>query len=450
MNYPTIRQLFLKPKTTQNNRTMKTTSLYILLLFIAFGCSKTTQQQITDSKDYQKFLITSQNIAQENALKERQFWIDKLKATPNQYPYLQKIAAANTQLFNSTGSINYLKEAENNLLIANEKTNYNNAGFLRSLARNYVSQHRFKEALSLLKKAEMNGEKLQLTEFQLIDVYLELGNDKKAEHYLSNVKDFESFEYLIRISKFNDALGNLDNAIQYLEKALLKVENSSNIELLEWTYTNLSDYYGHAGRLQESYDSYLKALNLNPNNNYAKKGIAWIVFSHEKNAKEALNILAAIPKETMAPDIHLMKAEIADFMGNIDEKEAQINQYFGKVTNENYGVMYSKYNVLLMVENASTISDAIIIAKQEVEARPTAQSYDLLAWAYFKNGDVKKALEIVEKHVLNHTFEPEALLHAAQILKANNRVKEAQLLKKELLASTFELGPNAKQEIENL
>lgn len=429
---------------------MKTTLSYIVLLLVAFGCSKTPKHQITNPTDYQKYLEISENRALENALNERKFWVDKLQTTPNQYPYLQKIAIANTHLFNSTGTIEYLKEAEDNLLLANEKTNYNNAGYLRSLARNYVSQHRFKEALSVLKKAEQNGENLQLTQFQLIDVYLELGNIQKVEEYLSKVTNFNSFEYLIRISKFSDALGNLDSAIQYLEKGLKLIEKSNKTALLEWTYANLGDYYGHAGRLQESYSSYLKALEINPNNSYAKKGIAWIVFSHEKNTKEALRIISSIEQETMAPDIHLLKAEIADFMGNIDEKETQIQHYFAKVTDKKYGAMYAKYNVLLWVKDEANKSKAIEIAKQEVQERPTPQSYDLLAWAYYKNGDVKKALTIAQKQVLNHTFEPEALMHTAFILKANNRNREVQLLKKELLLSTFELGPNASKEIKKL
>jgi len=429
---------------------MKTTSYIIVLFLIVVSCSKNAQQQITNPKDYTNYLKVTKNGSLANAQKEVAFWSAKLLATPNQYPYLQKIAAANTQLFSITGNIEYLKEAETNLLQANKKTNYDNASYLRSLARNYVSQHRFKEALEILLKAEKKGENLQSTEFQLIDVYLELGNIKKAEEYLSNVKNFESFEYLIRISKFSDALGNLDSAISYLEKALKKIENSNKPELLEWTHTNLGDYYGHAGRLQDSYQSYLKALEINSNNSYAKKGIAWIVFSHEKNPAKSLEILAAIEQETMAPDLHLLKAEIAEYSGNFAEKEQHIKQYFIAVNNEKYGAMYAKYNVLLLAENKSTIKEAIEIAKREVKERPTAQSYDLLAWSYFKNGDVKKALSIIEKQVIPNTFEPELLFHAVQILKASKRNKEANLLLADLKESSFELGPNIAQMITKL
>lgn len=424
--------------------------VFVTLLFTVSCKKESKSNQITNPKDYQAFLEADSNKTLQFINTEYNFWSTKLENTPNQYPYYSKLASTNAQLFQLTGNIENLKEAEENLLKVNEKTNFNNAGYLRALARNYISQHRFKEALTLLKKAEINGEKLQQTNLMLVDVYLELGNLKKVETYLSKIKNVKNFDYLIRLSKYNDHLGKLDNAIKYLEQSLAIAKSSKNNTLIQWNYTNLADYYGHAGRIEDSYNAYLSALELNPNNSYAKKGIAWIVFSYERNPKEALRILDAITKENTSPDYFLLKSEIADFMGNSVEKEKQLTLYYNAVNKEDYGVMYAKYNVILFAENEENRLKAIEIAKQEVEERPTAQSYDLLAWAYFKNNNKTKALEIVEKYVINNTFEPEALLHTAQILKANGKKNKATNLKSELLGAIYELGPNAEQEIKNI
>ena len=428
--------------------------IQLILVFVTFSitisCKKNQAKQITNSKEYQAFLNIDKNTALQNAQVELNFWNSKLEKTPNQYPYYSKIATANTQIFNLTGNINQLKEAEQNLLAINKKTNFNNAGYLRSLAKNYISQHRFKEALELITKAAYNGEKLQQTHFMLIDVHLELGNLKKAEKYLSKVKNFSDFDYLIRLSKYNDHIGNLDNAILYLEDALAIAKSSKNYGLIQWNYTNLGDYYGHAGRIKDSYDAYLNALKINPNNSYAKKGIAWIVYSHERNPKEALRILASVSKENTAPDYHLLRSEIAEFMGDLSESENQKKIYLSKVKDEKYGAMYAKYNVLLFADDNTKKSQALEIAKTEVKARPTAQSYDLLAWAYYKNGNTEKAVTITKKFVIGKTFEPEALLHTAAILKANGNQKEAQEIKNQLLGAIYELGPTSEQEIKNI
>ncbi|WP_343329679.1 cell surface protein [Polaribacter staleyi] len=429
-------------------------SIQLILLFVTFSiatsCTTEPTKQITNVNDYNSYLTTTKNIALENSTSEYNFWKTKLDKTPNQYPYNAKIAAANTTMFKITGNIDALKKAEQNLLIANESTNYNSAGYLRSLARNYISQHRFKEALALVTKAESIGENLQQSHYMLIDVYLELGNLPKVEEYLSKVKNFKDFDYLIRVSKYNDHMGNLDNAIKYLEEALVIAKSSNNTYLIQWNYTNLADYYGHAGRIKDSYNAYLSALALDKNDSYAKKGIAWIVFSYERNPAEALRILETVTKENAAPDYHLLKAEIAEYMGNLAEKENQIKKYVAKVANKKYGVMYHKYDVLLFADDVTKTEKAITLAEQEVEGRATAQSYDLLAWSHFKNGNVKKALEISRNHVIGKTFEPEALLHTAYILKGNGEIEEARMLKTELLGAIYELGPLTEKEIKNI
>lgn len=428
--------------------------IQLILLFVTFtitiSCKKQKAKQITSLNDYQSYLKVDENIPLKLANEEINFWINKLDKTPSQYPYYSKLANANSQIFHLTGNINQLKKAEKNLILVNKETNFNNAGYLRSLAKNYISQHRFKEALALLKKAANNGEKLQQTHFMLIDVHLELGNLKKVEKYLSKVKNLKDFDYLIRLSKYNDHIGDLDNAIKYLEDALQIAKSSNNKNLIQWNYTNLADYYGHAGRISDSYNAYLNALEINPNNSYAKKGIAWIVYSYERNPKEAYRILETLAKENTAPDYNLLKAEIADFMGNIAEKENQIKKYLYKVENKNYGAMYTKCTILLFVDDDLKKMKALELAKEEVKARPTAQSYDLLAWAYYKNGNINKAITIAENFVIGKTFEPEALLHTANILKANGQKKEAQEIKKELLGAIYELGPLTEINIKNI
>lgn len=426
----------------------------LILLFVTFSivtsCNTQKDKKITNTKDYEAYLKSEQKTSLETLKADHNFWEYKLNVNPNQYPYNAKLASANTSIFKLTGNIEALKNAEENLLKANKKTNYSNAGYLRSLARNYISQHRFKEALDLLKKAEINGEKLQQTQLMLVDVYLELGNLPETEKYLSKVKNFKSFDYLIRVSKYNDHIGNLDKAIAYLESSLEIAKSSNNQSLLQWNYTNLADYYGHAGSIKDSYNAYLKSLELNPNDTYAKKGIAWIVYSYERNPKEALRILNTIIRENATPDYHLLKAEILEFMGDFAEKEKQIKQYIAKVNDEDYGAMYHKYNVLLFADNTITKTKALEIAKEEVSDRPTAQSYDLLAWSLYKNGQDQQALEISKKYVINKTFEPEVLLHTAYILKANGKVEEANSIKKELLGAVYELGPLAEKQIKNI
>lgn len=427
-------------------------SKYILAfctLLLLSSC-ETKKEQVTDRNDYDNYLELAENKTAQNAEKSKEFWTGKFEKSPNQFPYLNKIASSYSHLFAATGNIEYLKQAETNLITANEMTQDKSPGTLMALASNYISQHMFKEALEMLTKAELIGDKLSDIQKMMFDVHLELGNTDMAKVYLEKIENMSDFDYLIRLAKWSDHQGNLDAAIKYLEKAKTIAESSKQKGIMQWTYTNLADFYGHAGKIDQSYKLYLKALEIDPNDAYSKKGIAWIVYSYEKNPDEALRILNTVTKTYHAPDYYLLKAEIYEFKGDNASKEDQLKLYKEAVKNEAYGAMYNKYNVLLYTDENQNLDEAIAIAKIEVEHRPTPQSYDLLAWAYHKNGNTQKAVEIVNKHIVGHTFEPMALYRSAEIYKAAGMGEKANELKKEIAESSYELGPIIAEKVSKI
>ncbi|WP_053002497.1 tetratricopeptide repeat protein [Kordia jejudonensis] len=417
---------------------------------ILMSCTNSSSHKITNAETYNTYLEVAENKTIETATEIHDFWTTKLEKSPNQYPYHSKIANAHSQLFKATGEISHLIESAQHLELLNARTKYQNAGYIRSLVQNYISQHRFQEALQLLEKAEVLGENLQATQKMLFDVHLELGNTVEAEKYLNIFKNENSFNAMIRLSKWYDHEGKLMAAIKMMEKAMLKAEDANNTALKQWSYTNLADFYGHAGRIKDAYEHYLKALAIDPTDAYAKKGIAWIAFSYEKNPEEALRILNTIMLQHKAPDYYLLKAEIAEYMGNIAEKEQHIAAFMNAIQDKNYGVMYTSYAVSVLSEELNNAEKAIEIAQKEVDLRPTPQSYDLLAWTYHLHGNSAKALEIIQQQVLEKTFEPVAMYHAAEILKATGNTEDVNDLKEELLESSFEVGPILTKKIQQL
>lgn len=426
---------------------MKTTIkiLFIFTAIVMTSCNNRAKE-ITSPKDYEEYLTPNKNETLPLLKSDVEFWKRKIDKTPHQFPYYAKKASSHSSLFHQTGNIDHLIKSEKDLIEANKRTQYSNAGYLRSLARNYISQHRFQESLKLLEKAALIGEQLTSTQKMLVDVHLELGNKKQVESYLEKIKNFKDFDYLIRLSKYQDHLGKLESAIKYLEMSLEIAKASKNRDLMQWNYTNLADYYGHAGRIKDSYDSYLKALELGPSA-YALKGIAWIVYSHERNPEEALRILDVIIPQNASPDYFLLKSEIAQFQNDDEAYKKNLNMYLSLINDQQYGVMYNTYKAEIYAENVLTSDESIKIAKAEVQERPTVMSYDLLAWSYLKNGDEKKALDIAKTYVIGKTFEPTALLHTAQILKANDLEEETKKLKKELLDCAYEFGPVVYKEV---
>lgn len=425
---------------------MKSIYLIACICFL-FACQ---EQKITDTQDYNVYLELQDATAKDEALHELKFWNPRIKQDSIQIIALGKSAQAYTTLFQITGDINSLKKAESTIRKLADKAYIGKDGYLRSLAHNLISQHRFKEAAQALQEAQDFLPNKRETHLMQFDVAMELGDYEAAKIYLESVLDFSDFNYLIRLAKWKDYRGDLDATIHYMEQAMAIVDRSANKPLQIWSYTNLADYYGHAGRIKDSYTYYLKSLKMDPNNAYAKKGIAWITYSREKNPEEALRILAAIQKQHQSPDYFLLKAEIAEYQNNPNLKEEYLNNYFEAIQIPGYGDMYNTYTAETLLNEGKAYDTAIQIAQKEIENRPTPQSYDLLAYTYQQKGEHTKALAIAEKHVVNKTHEPVAQYHLAEIYKANGLYDRVEPIKKELLEASYELGPITTRAIKNL
>jgi tetratricopeptide (TPR) repeat protein len=225
-----------------------------------------------------------------------------------------------------------------------------------------------------------------------------------------------------------------------MEKAFEKVKNKSS-GLYCWALSNLGDMYGHAGRVEDSYNAYLNVLRKDSGYMYALKGIAWIAFSNDHNSTEAKRIYQFIMSQTDMPDMYLNLAEIAGWEGDSEKKKEYITRFIRRVEKPAYGDMYNKYLIHLYTEEIKDLDKALVLAEKEVAQRATPETYDWLAWVYFNRGENQRANTIVNNYVYKRNFEPDAVLHTALIFSGAGKKDKAKLLLKECLESQFEMGP---------
>jgi tetratricopeptide (TPR) repeat protein len=416
--------------------------LAIIFLGVLLMACNEPKKTVTNSADYNKYLSqTEGNDKLQFAKNELDFWTTKFDKAPNQSTFLTKMAGANNQLFEITGQIEFLNSADVQLAKATEMRSHKSASLERSLAKTRITQHRFLEAKQSLMIADSLGEQKLTTQKMLFDVEMELGNYKESEILLSQIGAEEDFDYLIRLAKWLDYKGNTSGAISKLELALTKADNE-NLKL--WLYSNLGDFYGHVGNINQSYSHYLKALAIDPHYLYALKGIAWINFSHENNVEEAERIITFLEAKHAAPDYLLLRSEIAKFKGDLISEKSLKKEYISKVSQPAYGDMYNAYLVTLLENDPQK---ALALAKKEVSNRPTPQSYQLLSWALCQNGNNAEALSIAEIQVKGKTFEPKSLFHLAEVYKLNGKDEKVKELKLALEDSFYEVGPNVAHTI---
>ena len=307
-------------------------------MILLLGCVNQTKEHLISRTDYDKYLSTKEIPSRDIALSEIKFWSSRLDEDSTKTIELGKLSSLYLSLFSVTGEVSNLYKSETLLKKAINSSAREKDSYLRALAQNFITQHRFNEAKQLLDSAYTFPDNKRETELLLFDVNMELGNYSLADEFLRRVKNNNDYNYLIRLSKWSDYKGNLDAAIRYMKQALLKAESAGQPSLMIWSYTNIGDYFGHAGSIEDAYLHYLKALQLQPDNVHAKKGIAQIAYAYEKNTPEANRILDSIMTYHKSPDYFLMKAEMAEFDSNISEKEIQNNNFIRSIGEMNYGL----------------------------------------------------------------------------------------------------------------
>jgi tetratricopeptide (TPR) repeat protein len=428
---------------------MKKSIAIIGLILLIIACKTDPKQDsITHPEDYNVYLNTSDRPTYELALSTKEFWSKRLRTDSSGVGDLGPLAGSYEQLFVTTGNTTFLRNAEQLYLKGIQISANNKDQFARGLAHNYISQHRFQEAFDLLQKTLEGPAKKHETNLMLFDAAMEVGAYEKAYEYLNEVKNLNDYNYLIRLAKWSDHRGDLDSAIRYMELAMAIAESRDSKPLKIWTYSNLADYYGHAGRISDSYEHYLKTLALQPDNMYVKKGIAWMVYSEEKNSREAHRIMDSVMKGHKLPDYHLFKAELYEFEGYKAKAENAENDFISAVEIGAYGDMYNAYLISLYCKKEP--KRALEIAQREIENRATPETYHLLALAQLQNGRNKEALQTIETYVEGKTSEPKALFHSALVYKANDRTEKVESIKAELKKAYYELGPVIAKRIEAL
>ena len=431
---------------------MKNVFASLCLSLLLLGCNGQGDKDVTFTTnpiDYTSFLQADPIKSYAAALEEKEFWSKRLGSDSTGVGDLGPLAGAYSKLFETSGDIQYLKDAEQvykkAITVAAIKIQ---DGYKRALAKNYITQHRFKDAIILLEESYAGISNKHATELLLFDCYLEVGAYSKALQFLKKIENINQFDYLIRISKWSDHQGDLSAAIRYMQKALAIANSRKNLALQIWTNSNIADYYGHQGDIKASYNHYLKTLALQPDNAYAKKGIAWILYSKEYNTAQASELIDHLLANHNLPDYYLLKAEMASYQGDSVLSEEYMQQFFTLANNPLYGDMYNTHKIMALVKTDPY--KALQLALKEVDNRTTPQSYQLLALAQLASNLKQEALATITSFVAGKTSDPMALLHSAQVYKANGMLDKVTALKTALLPASYELGPEIYKQVISL
>lgn len=405
---------------------------------------------IVSESDYAEYLVEGAPAFANHLRQNRDridFWERKLSGEPHSGLYKLKLASILTERFKMTGEITHLQRSDTLLQSALRGPLLKKAPVYHTLSTNAVTRHDFQAALQYADLALHTNEAPSVSKLLKFDALMELGRSEEAAVTLTSIANQSSFDYLIRRAKLQDHQGDLPQAILIMETAADWCKRVDNRPLLCWTLSNLGDMYGHAGKVQKSYETYRKVLAIDPAYHYVLKGIAWIAYAHDKDISQANRLAHYLLKKQHGPDLYLFLAETAEYEGRTLLGEQYRQKFIRQASQPAYGQMYHKYLAEIKLEDPHTFQEAKPYVDMEIRNRPTAQSYALLAQYYHRAGQTDKSLDILRQKVVEKTYEPDVLMQAGLIYKAAGSNEKARKYLSEAARAGLELGPMASREI---
>lgn len=418
---------------------------YALLILILVSCREENSQAAfqADSAVYWELIRSGQNdpLAENEAM--IQFWSNRISKDSTGVGELGPLGAAYEARFQLKGNYQDLDRALTLYKLGVHYSAHHKDQFVRHMARVLITQHRFDQAYKSLDSLLTAGGQNRQTRLQLFDAAMEVAQYKVADSLLVVLDDATDFNYLIRAAKWNDHKGDLDTAIVYMEKAMKLAEARQSKPLLEWVYSNLATFYGHAGRLQDSYQLILKTLAINPRHVQSIKQLAWLEYAAAGDPKAAIQLYDYLGEVYKGLDVLLLKAEALELTDQNEAAATLRERFVEEVLAKGLSQLYANDLIQLWSQSENTLQT---LAWEQYKQRPTKIQAALLAYTLQQAGDTKGATDLIELHDLSFAHEPLAKYFALKALHGMGTPLDRAVLNP-LIEAQFELGPVKAAEV---
>ena len=414
-----------------------------VLLLCLLGSCRQDQRQIVDGAFVdsliQKYTIPA--FAKQNR-EEMHFWQNRIDPAVPGYLNESRYAAGLAMDFRLLGDIDSLKRSDSILLKVSRDYNHKEASVLLALASHSITEHRFREADSILLKARWLGLKQYESLSSSFDVDFELGRYSEARIGLNALRSANDFGYYFRASKVDHLNGSIDSAISDMLKSAELTGTSDYLKGV--ALSGAADLYIHAGDCRSANGKYMECIRTYGADLHSIIGLGWIALVHDHNDAQARKIFRFVSSKTQLPDPLFKLSEIT---GNDAEQLSAARDFEKKATDARYGGMYNKYLIQLYTGILRNPARAESIAKDELNNRSTPQTYAWYAWALFSNNKKDEAYRIFESHVSGQPLEALELYYMGKLMRGLNKGYNAQEFFKAAYATRYDLGPAIEEDL---
>lgn len=374
----------------------------------------------------------------------------KVKLYPVDYKAFAELGAAYLQKGRETGDAADYELAKTALskslsLVSNDPA----ASFaMTQMGVACMAEHRFEDAYNWAQRALAVGSGDPSPWAIAGDALADVGEYKNAAEAYSKLTttfgsedEQQAVEYQrdSRMSYLRFIAGDTPGAIQRMSSAL-QIANELHMpaENIAWSNYQLGEEYLQAGDLKLAEQAYREALRLYPGYYRALAGLAK-VRSAEGNLREAAELydkaLATVPY----PEYAAALGDLYQAMGQADKarKEYDLVEFIGHLSEINEQI-HNRDLALFYADHNLKLERAEALARKELEVRQDVFTWDVLAWALYKNGKYDEAYQASQNALRYGTHDALLLYHGGVIAAKIGRSEQAR----QNLAAALEVNPH--------
>jgi tetratricopeptide (TPR) repeat protein len=351
----------------------------------------------------------------------------KVSQDPDDFFNYDKLGTAYIQKSRETGDITYFDLAQKALekSLELESTDAKAAPATKHLATVYFSEHRFADALALAQKAlALNPD--DLTPWALIgDAQCEMGEYAKAWESYAKLRDPKAspsdapgLEYL-RVNRESSRAflsGETKAAIAKMEDAVkTSIAAGMAKENIAWSQFTLGEDYFLAGDLAHAKSAYESSLKTYPIYHRGLSGIAKVAAA-EGRLSEAIDDYKRAIVVIPFPAYVAALGDVYAKSGNAEEAKKQyaLVEYIGRLNAFNQTV-YNRELAVFYADHDIHLPESLALARKEFEIRHDIYTWDALAWALYKNGQLQEASTAMKEALKLGTNDALLYFHAGMI-----------------------------------
>jgi tetratricopeptide (TPR) repeat protein len=286
---------------------------------------------------------------------------------------------------------------------------------LRMLGAIYLSQHKFRDALEIGRRARDLRPHDAWNSGVMADALIELGEYDQAFEATDTMAGMRpNAAAYSRVSYARELRGDLDGALEAMQMAA-SATTSRDPEAQAWYASQLGELYLRIGKLDDADLEFRRASFVFPEYLIAMVGMGKVKAARGDHAS-ALAIYLQQLKRSPSLDLAARLGDLYLREGN----SAQAEHYF-QLAEDLAGpaIAQTESNLaLFLAEHDRRLADAVHIAEAVSRVRHDIFTENALAWAYFKTGRLKEALAASERALRTGTRDPQILRHVSEIQRA--------------------------------